>query len=433
MSFPQYTDYLKSHISWSPLIPSTWKVLPAKRGFNRRKELNTGMKCKNRLSLTLNGVLPRSLDALDGLQASEFETYQVFQKDDLVFKLIDLQNIKTSRVGLVHEEGIMSPAYIRIEPNKSWIFPRYAYWFFTDLYNREIFNNLGEGVRQTLGSEELLALPFFYPALEEQIKIVGFLDHETLKIDELINEQEKLINVLKEKRLAVIFQAVTKGLDPKVKLKESGLKWVREIPEHWGLSKGRKIFKIKKRIVGELGYEVLSITQKGIRIKDTESNEGQLSMDYSKYQLVEIGDFAMNHMDLLTGFVDLSPYVGVTSPDYRVFTISDLDNYFPEYFLYLLQNGYSNKIFYPFGQGSSQLGRWRLPTEQFKEFGYPFPPIEEQEKIASYISKETRKIDALVNESIQVIKLLQERRSALISAAVTGQIDVRNYRAKEVS
>ncbi|RWA53783.1 hypothetical protein AU476_12785 [Cupriavidus sp. UYMSc13B] len=105
--------------------------------------------------------------------------------------------------------------------------------------------------------------------------------------------------------------------------KDSEVAWLGEIPARWDTQRAKFLFVIKKRISGEEGYDVLSITQNGIRVKDIESNDGQLSMDYAKYQFVEIGDFAMNHMDLLTGYVDISQHFGVTSPDYRVFSIRD--------------------------------------------------------------------------------------------------------------
>ena len=111
--------------------------------------------------------------------------------------------------------------------------------------------------------------------------------------------------------------------------KDSGVEWLGEVPGHWEVRKARWLCEIKKRISGELGYDVLSITQQGIRVRDLESNDGQLSMDYSKYQFVEVGDFAMNHMDLLTGYVDIASIRGVTSPDYRVFSIRDADVCFP--------------------------------------------------------------------------------------------------------
>lgn len=203
------------------------------------------------------------------------------------------------------------------------------------------------------------------------------------------------------------------------KYKDSGVEWLGEVPGHWPIRRVRWLCEIKKRISGELGHDVLSITQQGIKIKDLESNDGQISMDYSKYQFVEVGDFAMNHMDLLTGYVDVSPVHGVTSPDYRVFTIRDQAISHEKYLLYLFQMGYKNKIFYAYGQGSSQLGRWRLPTEQFNDLPFPLPPKSEQQNIAAFLDRETAKIDELVAEQQRLMELLKEKRQAVISHAVT--------------
>jgi type I restriction enzyme, S subunit len=201
--------------------------------------------------------------------------------------------------------------------------------------------------------------------------------------------------------------------------KDSGVEWLGDVPKGWVIKRIKHLFEIKKRISGAEGYEVLSITQQGIKVKDIESGDGQLSMDYSKYQFVEIGDFAMNHMDLLTGYVDISPVFGVTSPDYRVFSVRDQEVCFDRYYLYLFQMGYRNKIFYAFGQGSSQLGRWRFPTEQFNSFEFPNPSIQEQKQIAAFLDRETVKIDALIGEQQRLIELLKEKRQSVISHAVT--------------
>ncbi|MNU49549.1 Type-1 restriction enzyme EcoKI specificity protein [compost metagenome] len=201
--------------------------------------------------------------------------------------------------------------------------------------------------------------------------------------------------------------------------KDSGERWLGAVPAHWQVHRLKNLFEIRKRIVGEEGHQVLSITQRGIKIKDIESNDGQLSMDYSKYQIVHPGDFAMNHMDLLTGFVDISSFAGVTSPDYRVFAVRDDVVCEPRYFLHLLQNGYRQKVFYAFGQGASEFGRWRFPTGQFNDFRFPCPPPEEQNAIAAFLDREIAKIDALVAEQENLITLLAEKRQATISHAVT--------------
>lgn len=200
--------------------------------------------------------------------------------------------------------------------------------------------------------------------------------------------------------------------------RDSGERWLGPVPAHWDVRRLKNLFEIRKRIVGEEGHQVLSITQRGIKIKDIESNDGQLSMDYSKYQVVNPGDFAMNHMDLLTGFVDISSHAGVTSPDYRVFAIRDRVVCEPKYFLYLLQNGYRQKIFYAFGQGASEFGRWRFPTDQFNDFRFPCPPHEEQIAIAAFLDRETTKIDALIAEQEKLIALLAQKHQATISHAV---------------
>ncbi|WP_174768722.1 restriction endonuclease subunit S [Budvicia aquatica] len=127
----------------------------------------------------------------------------------------------------------------------------------------------------------------------------------------------------------------------------------------------------------------------------------------------------MNHMDLLTGYVDISKYDGVTSPDYRVFSVRDNNDFYSRYFLYLLQDGYKQRRFFHLGQGSAHLGRWRLPTEAFNEIIYPLPSLEEQVKIADFLDHETAKIDKLIEKQQQLIELLKEKHQAVISHAVT--------------
>ena len=200
---------------------------------------------------------------------------------------------------------------------------------------------------------------------------------------------------------------------------DSSIDWMGAIPKEWSISRLKYIFTIRKRIAGTLGFDVLSVTQRGIKVKDTESGDGQLSMDYSKYQLVYKGDFAMNHMDLLTGYVDISKFEGVTSPDYRVFMIDNLKKFNSQYYLYLLQMGYKQKLFFHLGQGSSHLGRWRLPTEAFNELEYPIPSLNEQIQIANFLDYETAKIDSLIVKQEKLIELLKEKRQAVISHAVT--------------
>ena len=231
-----------------------------------------------------------------------------------------------------------------------------------------------------------------YPRnIKEQKKISDYLDAKCSKIDEIIEKQLSIIEKLKEYKLSIITEAVTSGINPDVEMKDSGSVWFGNIPINWEMKRLKYVFHIQKDIAGEEGHTVLSITQRGIIPKDFSNNEGQFANSYANYQLVHKGDFAMNHMDLLTGWVDISKYEGVTSPDYRVFVLNDKNGMCPKYYLYMMQMCYSARIFYGLGQGVSGMGRWRLQADKFLNFYIPIPPYDEQKKIADYITDKSTK------------------------------------------
>lgn len=212
-------------------------------------------------------------------------------------------------------------------------------------------------------------------------------------------------------------------MKPYSNYKDCKVAWLESLPSHWQLKRIKTIFKIKKNIAGELGWDVLSVTQKGIKIKNVECNKGQLSQDYSKYQRVTKGDYIMNHMDLLTGWVDCSAHNGVTSPDYRVFYLVDIQKANKYFFLYLFQICYKKKIFYYLGQGVSNVGRWRMPSDAFLTFPLPVPSLPEQQAIVDYLNRETAEMDALITEQEELVSLLKQKRSAIISEAVCRGLD----------
>ncbi len=186
-----------------------WMIAPAKRRFQYRKDINKGMRETHRMALTMRGVIDRSLDDLEGLQASDYSTYQIFEQGDIAFKLIDLENIKTSRVGLVPRRGIMSSAYIRLMPTSPDADSRFYSWFFFAVYLNNIFNGMGGGVRQNLTPTDLLEFPIPIPDLPTQRAIADFLDRETTRIDKIIERTRISIDRLKEYRSALITAAVT--------------------------------------------------------------------------------------------------------------------------------------------------------------------------------------------------------------------------------
>lgn len=260
-----------------------------------------------------------------------------------------------------------------------------------------------------------------FPNNQKQKEIAHFLNIQCAELDNILNKTRASIDEYKKLKQAVITQAVTKGVRGNREMKDSQSTWFGQIPSDWRMRKVKYIFKIQKDIAGEEGHTVLSITQKGIKPKDLSRNEGQLAENYSNYQLVHIGDFAMNHMDLLTGWVDVSKYEGVTSPDYRVFGLIDKDNYCSQYYLYLMQMCYTNRIFYGLGQGVSGLGRWRLQADKFLNFPIAVPSYEEQKEIASYLDQKCFAIDELIAKKEQYLSEIENYKKSLIYEYVTGK------------
>ena len=332
----------------------------------------------------------------------------------------------TGKVAVVDTDirfTIWSPlAVFRANPDK--IQYKYLYYALqSHPYQKQIEDKWSFGTQQNIGMRVLEQIKLTVPPLSEQKKIADYLDEKCSAIDEIIVKTEQSIEEYKKLKQSVITEAVTKGIHPNRKMKDSGIEWIGEIPENWDVKKLKYAFEIKKDIAGKEGYTVLSITQTGIKPKNITSNEGQLANDYSNYQLVNNGDFAMNHMDLLTGWVDISKYDGVTSPDYRVFRLKDMHNC-DKYFLYMMQLCYLNKIFYGLGQGVSGFGRWRLPAEMFLNFLIPIPPLSEQKEIADYLDKKCSEIDALIEKKQQFLTELATYKKSLIYEYVTGKKEV---------
>ena len=212
-------------------------------------------------------------------------------------------------------------------------------------------------------------------------------------------------------------------------MKPSREKWLGEVPTSWKVLRLKRIFSIKKDIAGEEGHTVLSVTQKGIRPKAM-SEKGQFAQDYSKYQLVNHGDFVMNHMDLLTGWVDVSQYDGVTSPDYRVFINNKPDQFDSGYYRYIFQLCYSARIFYGLGQGVAGFGRWRLPSDMFLNFVLPVPSISEQHAIAAYLDDQIAQIDSIIAEALASIEEYKQWKACIVFEAVTKGLNP-NVRMKK--
>lgn len=410
----KYSDYKVSKFKWIESVPSHWSESRISYLF----EIGRG-RVISELELNPDGKYPVYSSQTKNNGCMGFiDTYDF--DDTLLTWTTDGANAGTVflRSGKFNCTNVCGT--LKAKQNVNLKFFLYYLQNITPFYKRPDTNGA------KIMNNEMAGIYCAIPPIDEQNQMANYLDHHTSTIDNLIQQKEKLIELLKQKRQSLIFESLTKGIDSKVKLKESGVEWIGNIPSHWKVKKLKHLFKVTKNIAGKLGYDVLSVTQKGIRVRDIDNFKGQLSMDYSKYQLVEIGDFIMNHMDLLTGYIDISKYFGVTSPDYRVFRNIDrnLNN---KFYLYLFQYCYHNKIFYGQGQGVSQLGRWRMSTESFNEFLVPVTSREEQDYILDYIETRIVNIDSLIEQNGIVIEKLIEYRQSIISEVVTGKIDVRDW------
>lgn len=323
--------------------------------------------------------------------------------------------------------GILHPCIIRFRVDSNIVMPKLLKYMFndSDFFIKQIEFTNNSTTIEALYSYNLRDLILPAIPITEQQQIIHFLDRKCTAIDTAIEKTKKSIEKLEEYKKAVITKAVTKGIDPNAKMKDSGVEWIGEIPEGWKVTKTKYLFRILKRIAGREGFDVISITQKGLKIKDITSNEGQVAENYSNYQFVFPGDFAMNHMDLLTGWVDLSALTGVTSPDYRVFhKINESVN--DDYYKYVFQSLYFNKVYYGLAQGVAEVGRKRLQAPAFKELKLPCPPADKPAKIAAYIKNKCMAIDALIEKKQTAINKWEEYKKSIIYYAVTGKVDCRN-------
>lgn len=281
-----------------------------------------------------------------------------------------------------------------------------------------------ESLNYDMWKELLIAIP----PIEEQNSIVNFLNHEISKIDDLVKEQVRLIDLLKEQRLSMIAQSVTKGIDSNVNMKESGVEWLGSVPDHWEVLPLKRFFKLIVDLApDDNNLELLSLyTEIGVRPRKELEARGNRASTTDGYFKVSKGDIVVNKLLAWMGALAVSEYDGVTSPAYDILRANRPLS--PHYYDHLFRCGILNTEFRKYSRGIMDM-RLRLYFEEFGQFLMPFPPYEEQLEIVENLRNKLRQFDELSDEAQKAIGLLHERRSALISAAVTGRIDVRNMEA----
>jgi type I restriction enzyme S subunit len=422
--FEKYDTYKDSGVDWIGRIPSCWSILRAKNLFKFRKMINAKYQCDNVLSLTLRGVVNNNFDNPEGLIPKDYATYQIFNKNDLVFKLIDLENISTSRVGLVHEKGIMSPAYIRLECSEN-VNPQFAYYYFYNLYLQAVFNKLGAGVRSTLSQKDLLELPYFNVCQEQQTKIVNFLNTKILEIDQAIAIKEQQIALLNERKQIVIQKAVTQGLDPNVPMKDSGVEWIGPIPEHWEIKKLKYVLEERSERSRDGLEPLLMMSQiHGLVVRSEYSDKAEVAATTVGNKLVYHNDLVFNKLKAHLGvfFGSVHEFIGSVSPDYAVYKpVKYIEK--SKFLELLFRNPLYIRQFILRSSGIVE-GLIRLYTTELFDLKIAIPPNVEQKDILKFVEQQSVKFDEVIENYIQQIEKLKEYKTTLINDAVTGKIKV---------
>lgn len=413
-----------SGIEWIGEIPDSWKLVRFKDICVNKKEI-AGESSENyeRLALTLGGVIKRPKYDSDGLQPKEFDGYQIICENDFIFKMIDLQNISTSRVGLSPYCGLVSPAYIRFSSREEGQYNEYVYYFLMSMYYNCVYNNLGgNGVRSALNATDIGQLVIPFPAIEKQKKIVAFLENAFKKIDNLIEVQQAQIDKLKEYKQSVITEAVTKGLDLTAPMKDSGVEWIGKIPEDWETIRVKQLLneRIERSLTGQ--EEPLSMSQKvGLvptRMLDSIPN---MASSFIGAKLTYVDDLVFNKLKAHLGVFSVSKYDGLVSPDYAVYYSTGKINL--KYLEYLFKTPQCILEFRKRSTGIA-VGLTRLYTDGLFAIECPFPNHSSQMEIVAYLDDKCAKIDKLIELKQSKIEKLQEYKKSLIYEYVTGKKEV---------
>ncbi|HCQ0742453.1 TPA: restriction endonuclease subunit S [Escherichia coli] len=427
--YQAYPEYRDSGVAWLGEIPRTWQAYTGKRLFSSVR--TPALSNDEQLAASQKyGVIPQTLmmqlnDSKVMLALKGTDSFRHVEKNNFVISLRSFEG------GIEHSnyQGCVSPAYTVLKSVNDISFSFYRYLLKSEPYISALqasTDSLRDG--KSINYEQFGAITLPSPSLPEQSIIAHFLDHETAKIDNLIEKQQQLIELLKEKRQAVISHAVTKGLNPDVPMKDSVVEWLEEIPSSWKVVPTYSVCKSTTvKNYNGLEKNILSLSYGKIIRRNVESNFGLLPESFDTYQIINKGDIILRLTDLQNDKNSLR--VGlvkergiITSAYLKIVSASCLIS---SYLYYLFYSYDITKVFYGMGGGLRQS----MKFEDFRRLPLLIPSKEEQSAIVKQLDQLTAKIDTLIDKQLYQIALLKERRTALISAAVTGKIDLRNWSA----
>lgn len=433
--YKTYPEYKKSGIEWVGDIPKTWEVKPTFAVFDSSAVKNVDGKEDVVLSLSYGNIIERDVENNFGLLPESFNTYQIVNEGDLILRLTDLQNDKKSlRVGQAKQRGIITSAYLKLQ-STMLIDPRFAYRLLHSYDTTKVFYGMGGGLRQSMKFEDFRRLPIVLPSIEEQQKIADFLDHETAQIDTLISKQEKLIELLEEKLQAVISHAVTKGLNPDAIMKDSGVEWLGEVPNNWEVAIVRR-FLLEHR---QGYYTTDSYIDDGIkllRITDLRGLGEISSINCPKVpNHSSLPNYYLKEGDVVFARTGGAGSFGVIPKLQETLAYASYlirFRFIPEHFntdylrFMLVADSFQLAVKRNIHGGVNQ----NIHAEDIKDTYVCCPSLNEQEQISNYLNYVCEKYEALTKKAISAIELMRKRKVALISATVTGKIDVSDWQVK---
>lgn len=414
----KYNEYKDSGVQWLGEIPSHWKMKRLASMFVGEVEINKKYRIKRAFKFNYGDLVPKNEVGDLEEYKNVYTKYSLIKKGDIIINGLNLNyDFVSQRVACTPDEGIITSAYVVCRPRKKVSYNFYTY-LFKGMDSMKLFHGMGSGIRLTLSFKELKRQLLPVPPEEEQDAIVFYLDIKCSSIEILLTNKKKEITLLQEMKQRVIADAVTRGLNPKVKFKPTNISWLPEIPEHWKMSKVSSHFRQRNEKVSDKKYSPLSVSKIGITPQL--DNVALSNAEGNSRKLVKVGDYAVNSRSDRKGSCGISNYEGSVSLITIVLEPFDIDG---GYVHYLFRSSPWVEEFYRNGRGIV-ADLWTTNYQMMKGMYLPVPPIEEQHVIVSYITERVAKIDSLIEKLNKEIECIKEYKQRLISDVVTGQIKV---------
>ena len=419
-----YMEMKDSGIEWVGDIPEVWDVFPAGGVFNEVKEKNTNNQYSNPFSFRYGEIVDKKISGeIDESVEETLSAYRVVSPNTIMINGLNLNyDFISQRVAIVKERGIITSAYLAVQPDENRIVPRFVLYLLKAYDYRQVFHGIGSGIRKTLKFQDFKNIKIVAPSLTEQTAIASYLDTQCAKIDEIIAQAKASIEDYKQWKASIIYEAVTKVLDPNVEMKESGIPCVDEIPKSWTVTRFGKIATVKSNLVNPKDYQ----SYKQISPENIEKGSGVLldcgtveeSGVISGNHLFYKGQILYSKIRPTLNKVIIAPFDGLCSADmYPIDT-----DHCSRFILYLMLSAYFNE------QVALVTGnRVKMPKinqNELSQIMVAIPSGTEEQQIAKYLDSSCSQIDVLIKEKQSLLDDLESYKKSLIYEIVTGKRSV---------